>query len=315
MYKFILLFNLFLTITISSKEIQRQQLSMGTFVTITLEEKHKKEIQKGFNLLKKIEHSLSSYSKSALLYRLNQNKTVTADPFLLEAIKKSKLFYQYSNGYFDISIGSVTKKLYHFGEKEQIPSQQALQDAVTNIEDIYIEKNLITLKNHITLDLGGMGKGFAIDKLADYYREQNITHGTIALWGDIQALNPSTISINAPFKEQPFAKLTTLFPNISVSTSGTYRRYIKNKKHHHLINPKTKTQGKAFSSITLITHKNNTLIDAMATAIGVMPYNEAITFLKKHSDIGYLLVTSNKKIRWGNLKNLAKIEWIHSVMP
>jgi thiamine biosynthesis lipoprotein len=315
MYKFIFAFNIFLTLFINAEEIQRQQLIMGTFATIKLDENHKKEIQKGFNLLKKIEKSLSSYDNSALLYRLNQKKNIIADPFLLKAIKKSKLFYQYTNGYFDISIGSVTKQLYHFGENEQIPNQQALQSATTNIDGIHIEKNLITLNENITLDLGGIGKGFAVDRLANYYREKNITYGVIALSGDNQALHTTALYINSPFEKKTFAKLTTLYPNISISTSGTYRRYIKNKKHHHLINPKNKKQGKAFVSITLITDKNNTLIDAMATAIGVMPYDEAMKFLSKHSNIGYLLVTPNRKIRWGNLKNLAKIEWIHSSIP
>jgi len=55
-------------------DTQRQQVIMGTFASISLEEKNKKEIQKGFKLLKEIEKSLSSYDKKALLYKLNKNK-------------------------------------------------------------------------------------------------------------------------------------------------------------------------------------------------------------------------------------------------
>ena len=305
---YILLF-LLISFTLGAKEIQRQQILMGTFVKISLEEKDIKEIQKGFKLIKQIEKSLSSYDKTALLYRLNKERNISADTFLKEALIQSINFNKLSKGYFDISIGSVTKKLYKFGEKESIPSKEALTMAKTDINGIYINKNQISLDDNITLDLGGMGKGFAVDKVANYYREQNISHGIIALSGDIQALHPRTVFIDSPFTGKPFIKLQTLQSNISISTSGTYRRYVKTKEHHHLINPKIKSQGTSFVSITLITKRNNTLIDAMATAIGVMPEREALDFLINHPHIGYILVRPNGNVLYGNLEKLSKVMW------
>lgn len=73
----------------------------------------------------------------------------------------------------------------------------------------------------------------------------------------IQLLHPSNVYLDSPFSNQkPFAKLKTLQPNISVSTSGTYRRYVKTQKYHHLINPKSKKQGRTFISITLYYKKD-----------------------------------------------------------
>jgi thiamine biosynthesis lipoprotein len=155
-----------------------------------------------------------------------------------------------------------------------------------------------------------MGKGFAVDKVAEYYREQNIPHGIITLSGDIQALHPTTVFIDSPFNNKPFIKLQTLKPNTSVSTSGTYRRYVKTKEHHHLIDPKTKKQTKSFVSITLITQQNNTLIDAMATAIGIMPEREALHFLINNPHIGYVLVRANGNVLYGNLEDLVKLFWL-----
>jgi thiamine biosynthesis lipoprotein len=306
----LLILILFIQITLNAKDTQRQQVIMGTFTSITLDKKNNKEIQKGFTILKKIEKSLSSYDKQALLYQLNLNKYVTSDIFLLESIQKSLYFYKLSNGYFNIAIGSVTKELYHFGEEEQIPSVNALKIASTNISSIHIKNNFITIDKNTTLDLGGMGKGYAVDKVANYYREQNISHGIIALSGDIRLLHPTTVYINSPFTNEPFAKLQTLYSNTSVSTSGTYRRYVKDKKHHHLINPKNKKQGRAFTSVTLITQNDNSLIDAMATAISVMPKEEALHFLLNNPHIGYILVRPNGNVLYGNLKKLTKIYWI-----
>ncbi|CAA6798710.1 MAG: Thiamin biosynthesis lipoprotein ApbE [uncultured Sulfurovum sp.] len=307
--KQILLLSLILTCSMS-QAIQRTQLQMGTFGTISLKKESQHEISQGFKLLKEIELSLSSYNKKALLYKLNQYKKVKANNYLLESIHRSQELYTKSNGFFDISIGSVTKKLYNFGEEEQIPSQEALRNASTNINGIHIKDNIISLDKNITLDLGGMGKGFGVDKVGNYYREQNISHGIIALSGDIQVLHPTSVYLDSPFHEKTFAELKILQPNTSISTSGTYRRYVKTQKHHHLINPKTKMQGKSFVSITLITKQNNTLIDAMATAIGVMSVKEALHFLVTNPHIAYILVRPNGNVLYGNLEKLVHVLWL-----
>ena len=107
----------------------RSQVIMGTFCSISLEDNRSKHIQEGFELLKTIELSLSSYDKNAKVYRLNHKEKILSDEYLDEVLKKSREMYQESNGYFDITIGSVTKGLYHFGEKGQVPSQEALEKA------------------------------------------------------------------------------------------------------------------------------------------------------------------------------------------
>ncbi|HHD75451.1 MAG TPA: hypothetical protein ENK95_01350 [Campylobacterales bacterium] len=117
--------------------------------------------------------------------------------------------------------------------------------------------------------------------------------------------------IDSPFTGEPFIKLHTKQPNTSISTSGTYRRFVDNEKHHHLINPKTKKQGRTFSSITLLTHTNNTEIDAFATAIGTMNESQALKLLVNREDIGYLLIKSNGNILYGNLKPFASFTLIY----
>ena len=306
----ILLLLLLIAIQLKAEEISRQQVIMGTFATLKVEKKDKKYISKAFNLMKKIEKSLSSYDKESLLYQLNKKRKIKADPYLFEAISKSKRYYKLSHGYFDITIGSLTKKLYHFGEEERLPTQEEINHAKLNMNAIKVQGETISLEENITLDLGGMGKGYAVDKVANYLREQNISHAIVVLSGDIQALHPTTIYLDSPFSSTIFAKLTTRLPNLSVSTSGTYRRFIKDKAHHHLLNPKTKKQGRSFVSITLLTSKNNTKIDAMATAIGVMSVEEALNFLKRHQEIGYILVRPNGDILQGNSEKLITIEWI-----
>ena len=290
--------------------LSRTRSLMGTYVSISLEGQHNKEISTSFGLIQQIENSLSTYDSNATLAKLNKIHSVPFDDYLAEAIILSKNYYKETNGYFDITIGSISKKLYHFGEKKTYsPTQKELKNAKLNINGVHIDSETLKSDEGIVVDLGGMGKGYAVDKVAVYLKEQNITTGIIALSGDIQCLHLCELYLQSPFSEATFAKVTAKIPNLSTSTSGTYRRYATKKSEHHLINPKTATQGKAFVSVSLFTRSDNSKIDAYATAVSVMPRNEALSFLKRHKKIGYVLVEANGNVLFGNLNELVQIEW------
>ena len=307
--KILLLSSLLPTLLLSTPFQTRTQALMGTFVHISLEEQHNRQISQSFRRIKEIEHSLSSYDSEALVYKLNHTHQVPYDAYLAEAISKSKQYYQDTHGYFDITIGSISKDLYHFGEENStIPSEEALKHAKLGIDTIEINATTIRTEENITIDLGGMGKGYAVDKVADFFAEQNISKGIVALSGDIRCLDVCTFELQSPFSEQTFASLKSKVPQLSISTSGTYRRYVKDTSHHHLINPKTAKQGKAFVSVSLFTHANNTKIDAYATAISVMSKEKALAFLKAHEEIGFILVESDGKIMYGNLEKFVELQ-------
>ena len=293
--------------------LSRTRSLMGTYVTISLEEKHNKEISASFDLIQQIENSLSTYDKNATLAKLNKTHSVPFNDYLAEAITLSQNYYKKTDGYFDITIGSISKKLYHFGEETTYsPTQKELKNAKLNIDGIHINKDDIKSDDGIVIDLGGMGKGYTVDKVTNYLNKQKINRGVIALSGDIQCLHRCELFLQSPFSEATFAKVTAKIPNLSISTSGTYRRYATKKSEHHLINPKTATQGKAFVSVSLFTQADNSKIDAYATAVSVMPKEEAMKFLDNHKKIGYVLVEADGNIIYGNLKVLVDIEWENS---
>lgn len=305
------LFLLLVPIFTFSQMLTRTQAIMGTFVHITLPQEHDKAISTSFEQLKEIEDSLSSYVPH-LVYQLNQMHTVPYNSTLAHAITLSKQFYKETNGYFDISIGSISKNLYHFGEENStIPYRKALQNSKRNIDAIFINEHNISTTKDIVVDLGGIGKGYGVDRVVERLNEQNISQGIIALSGDIRCLDICTFELQSPYSEQTFATLTAKIPQLSISTSGTYRRFVGTQENHHLINPKTATQGRAFVSVSLFTHANNAKIDAYATAISVMPLDVALAFLKAHEEIGFILVKSDSTIVYGNLEQFVSLSWLN----
>jgi FAD:protein FMN transferase len=284
-------------------KISRTQVIMGTFATLSLEEKDVAHIQKGFQYLKDIESILSSYKKDADVYQLNQKKQLTSNPTLKDILTKSKTYHTQTQGYFDITIGSITKALYHFGEAETIPTKEERDNAILGIDQISIQNEVIILGKDITVDLGGIGKGYAVDALSTYYHTLGIKKGQVALSGDIRCLDKCRVGIQDPYDEDKIlSTLHAKVPNLSISTSGTYRRYVKSKTHHHLLNPKSKSQGHSFISVTIVTQADNTLSDVMATAIATMPKSIALKFVESQDNFGYILVTPEGKVIKGNLE-------------
>ena len=286
---------LLLNTTLSADFYSRTKVEMGTFITISLKEKDKEHIEKGFEILKKVNLSLSSYNKDATIYKLNHKKEVRLDEYAYKALNLCRYYYEKTDGFFDISIGSITKNLYRFGENEKIPTKKELNSSKVNFNGIYFDRFKATLDDKIVVDLGGMGKGFGVDRVAEYFKEQNITEGIISVGGDIRCLGICSIGIQDPFSDKIFISFVTVNKNSSITTSGNYNRYVKSTKHNHLINPKTKRPQQDFISITLISNLPNSDIDAYATAASVMGIKKAYQFLDS-LPLAYIILQSDKKI-------------------
>jgi thiamine biosynthesis lipoprotein len=291
--KFLLLFLIFTPALLNAKLITRTQVIMGTFISVKAEDKY--TANSIFKIFKAIENSLSSYKKTALVYKLNKNRKINLDRYLYEALTLSKVFYKNTDGYFDITIGSITKDLYHFGEDERVANQNELKKAKVNIKGIHFNKKNATLDDGIKVDLGGMGKGYAVDKAVESLKAKGVTKAIITASGDIRCLDMCKISVQNPFDNEAMLSFKTLKKDMGISTSGNYNRYVESTKNNHLINPKLKRPQDKFISITLISKMPNSYLDAYATASSVMPLKKAYKFLNS-LELVYVILQSDKKL-------------------
>lgn len=302
MLKLFLVF-LFLAIQVEAKNISRTQVIMSTFIHISLEEQDKDYLQKGFNIVKAVDASLSSYNPKSKIFKLNQDKNITLDKYSHEALILSKKYYKKTHGYFDVTIGSITKDLYRFGEDERVPTNSDLLKAKISLSSLKIKKNKVSIEDGIKVDLGGMGKGFAVGKVAKFYRENHVKNAVIAASGDIRCLSICDIQVKNPFEDAHLVSFETTKNNLGISTSGNYNRYVNSTKNNHLINPKSKKSQTKFISITLIGGLASADLDAYATASSVMPLVLAYKFLDS-LDVGYIVLQSDKKLLIS--KNISK---------
>jgi len=294
--------------------VKRTQVMMGTYISISLPKEKLPLSNLAFECLKKVEMALSSYDENAQIYRLNRERNISISSDTYEALELSKQYYQETQEYFDITIGSITKDLFHFGEQVRLPSQRELSQARVDFNGLHFNKTRAWIDKGVKIDLGGMGKGFGVDKTVELLKEQGLERGMIALSGDIFCFHACEMAIQDPFSAKVLVDFRMAQLNTSISTSGNYRRFVKSKDNNHLINPKTKRSQKSFASITLIsTRYSNADLDAYATAASVMPTTKAFVFLKSLEEVAYLVVTNDKKIYTNEkLKTLTKQMNIHS---
>ncbi|MFT7004747.1 MAG: thiamine biosynthesis lipoprotein [Sulfurimonas sp.] len=286
---------IFFTLTLEAQTFSRTQVIMSTFITISVDEKDKNLVEHGFNIMKKVDASLSSYKKSAVIYRLNRDKKIKLDSYTYQALKESKKLYKNSDGYFDITVGSITKDLYHFGEQERVPTTKELSCAKVNFKGIHFNKDRATLDKGIKVDLGGIGKGFGVDKVAGYFRANGVD-AKISASGDIRCLDICAIDVQDPFSDEILLSFKTSKRDLGITTSGNYNRYVASTKNNHLINPKSKKSQTKFVSITLIGSLSSSFLDAYATASSVMPVRKAYEFLDS-LEVAYIVLQSDAKMK------------------
>jgi len=286
---------LFILLTFTHAEtILRTQLVMGTLVTIKIEKKDAKYINESFDIIRNIDDSISTFKENSIVSKLNKYKKVKLDSISFEALDLSKKYYKNTYGYFNITIGSITKDLFRFGEDERVPSKESLVSAKVNFDALVFDTNKASLLNAYKVDLGGMGKGYGVDKINEYLRSKNVNNAVVSASGDIRCLGVCTIGIQSPFSDALMLTFKTLKINTGISTSGNYNRYVKDKINNHLINPNTKQPARNFTSITLVGDMKSSALDAYATAISVMPKDKAYKFLD-NLDVGYVVVEVDGK--------------------
>ena len=294
MVKFLLFLYLLFAVNANAELIQRSKVLMGTFASISVDAQHKELIKPSFEIIRNVENSLSSYKETSPIFKLNKNKKALLDEYSYEALRASLEYYKQTNGYFNIAIGTITKVLYRFGANERMSSKKALKNALISINALFFTKERAFIKEGIKIDLGGMGKGFGVDKVIEFLKKKDIREAVVALSGDIRCINSCKIAINNPLNKESVL-LTCTVKNMGISTSGNYNRYVNNTKYNHLINPKTKSSEQNFKSVTLISKLPNADLDAYTTAVSVMPKRKAYEFLQS-LHVAYIILDAQNNL-------------------
>ena len=235
------------------------------------------------------ESRYSAYKEDSFLNTINQNAGQYPTPC---TPKDYKLFNtsikasEQTGGLFDISIGALSHGAYHFGfDNEQKASQEEIekQKNLINYKNIILTPDSIMLnKKGMRLDLGGIGKGYVAKQIALFLTQKGASKILVNVGGEIITRGKSyTVSIKDPFSENNLAYIKTSKKDISISTSGSYERFI-DKKNHHILNTFKGISSPYFSAMTVMQNGwNIDKLDAYATALFNQKTEKNIALCKK----------------------------------
>ncbi len=271
------------------KEIKNEIMATDIFICVTDEKASQKEIQdsidKAFDILRDIEKRFSRFLANNELSSFNKaSGNIKISDDLMEMLEKSLHFNKFTNGAFDISIlPNLISEGYNVSKKSGYYKSNSKNDSPTlpsfsKITDLVLDKqNKTAFKpRDLKIDLGGIAKGFAVDKVSKFLR-QKYQNFLVDAGGDIFA-SGSDLKNNYPYWaveiENPLEpdKSTDILmlSNKSVATSGINRRkWIKDgQQKNHIIDPNT---GKSVSNNLLaVTVVANTATEADVLAKGLL---------------------------------------------
>jgi len=230
--------------------------------------------------LDRLERELSRFIKNSDIYRINKlapSESVTIGLDTLECLKLSNRLCIETNGAFDITFGSLVDR------------QKTHQPLMINQLELDIDRNTVTLlSDQISIDLGGIGKGYALDRMAELLHEWDIK---IAL---IHGGTSSVLTLGTPNEKQGWP-ITLRNPtdlkqvlacikleNQAVSGSGL-------QKGQHIINPRTTLPIEGKIAAWIISPSAATS-DALSTAFMVMTPDEIKNYCQEHKNVRAVIV-------------------------
>ena len=272
----------------------RTGMAMNTVIRLSIKAHDDDSLEDAFDLLRSLDESLSMYDPSSDVACINDYAgicTVYVPPYVVDVVRKAVHLHDITDGIFNPLIGAVTR-LWKINRADgSIPSTESLDEAVklTDISKMVIQRNNIFLKEKgCVLDLGGIAKGFAGDKIAGLFRKNGITSALIDLGGNICVVGKNfdgelwKIGIRDPFEPFSAPALVVSVHDCSVITSGNYERFkiVDGKKYSHFFDPKTGNSIiNDLLSVTVI-HEDGALADGLATAFMTAGFDKACKMSK-----------------------------------
>ncbi|MBR2207429.1 MAG: FAD:protein FMN transferase [Synergistaceae bacterium] len=310
---FILVFCGLLSLALREPEkISRSSFSMNTLINMAIYSDDGKILDSAYDLLNKLDKELSMYDLSSDISTINLNagiRSVRAPREVIDAVKESLRLYNLTGGVFNPLIGSVTKLWKINQQGDFIPSQESLDAAIklSDIKNLEINEseNEIFLKTQgCMIDLGGIAKGYASDRIVELLKNNGIKSALIDLGGNIYVIGKKleddsnwNIGVRDPSAPYNSPALVLSVHDTSVITSGGYERFktINGKKYTHFFDVKT---GEAITndllSATVIT-PDGSLADGLATAFMASSYEKSLDILKDiPADVGVVFIKYNK---------------------
>ncbi len=289
-----------------------QMFAMDTFIDLKAQgengEKALLEAEKEINRLEKL---FSPTIEQSEIFTINQyaaKQTVTVSKDTFDLIEKAKEYCNITEGAFDITIAPVVKAWGFTEEVKRVPTDEEIQQKLQLVDNnkLHIDKqnSTVYLENeNMSIDLGGIAKGYASDKVNEILKKNDISSAVISLGGNVSVTGKRPdgtkwrIAVQDPMNREGYVGILNV-EDTSVITSGVYQRFFEQdgKKYHHIIDTKTgKPTQTGLLSVTIVCD-DGAMADALSTSVMVAGLQKGSELWRKLGNFGMIVITDSNEM-------------------
>jgi thiamine biosynthesis lipoprotein len=257
-------------------QVQRVELAdevMGTTFSVVLYGQDRSHLERTAGAAiaeaQRLDALLSNYKTDSELSRVNRlaaDRPVSVSAELFALLASCADYSRSSDGAFDVTVGPLMKVWgFYRGEGELAPATEVARVLpLVGMQHVQLDRAARTVRfdrGGVEIDLGGIGKGYAVDRIADIVRNQSVDSAFISAGGSsIYAIGRSPdevrgwrVAIRDPYDPRRTAAEVTL-ENESLSTSGTTEKFFRanGRVYSHLMDPRTGYPAHGVLSVSVV---------------------------------------------------------------
>lgn len=301
------------------QRVEVKDSAMGTTLTfIAYTNQHVDEaavragIARAIEEMRRLEDLMSEWRADSEIGRLNAQagEWVSVSPATLEVVEKSLWVGKLSGGVFDITFQTMSG-LWRFGgdsdPQPKLPAQAAVAAAKKLVDyrkvEVNAERSALRIGKEQKIGLGGIAKGYIVDRAASILKNAGIDAFLVQAGGDLYGAGKKpdgsrwVSGIQDPRGAQGSFFATLELEDHAFSTAGDYARsyVIGKKRYHHIIDPRTGYPATACRSVT-IWAKDAFVADAIDDAVFILGPERGLELVESTDDAGAVIVDSQNRV-------------------
>jgi thiamine biosynthesis lipoprotein len=255
----------------------------------------------------RLEAQLTVYRDESEVSQLNQRAAsadVEVEERLYDLLESAARLTAETGGAFDVTAGTLIKAWGFFRGPRRVPAPDELAEARDRIgmQHVTLDSERHTVRYQragLEINLGSIGKGYALDRVAELLREQwgvrsSLLHGghssVYAMGTAPSDARGWTVGLSHPWQPERRLALVRLRDRAMGTSAATFRHLEYNgRKLGHILDPRTGWPAEGMASASVVA-PSAAEADALATAFYILGVDGARAYCETHTDIGAILL-------------------------
>jgi thiamine biosynthesis lipoprotein len=296
--------------------VERSYESMGTELRVSVwtadEDAATDAIASVFTEMDRLENALSHWVEGSEIGRLNASAGMKPEPVsaeLRELLAVARQVSDWTDGKFDVTFAAMSG-LWKFDYQNRdgtVPDREevARRRKLINYRDLVVDDEAGTAflrRAGMAVSLGGIGKGYAVDRARDILRRRGFADFMVRFGGDLYVAG---LSGDRPWKlgiQDPRGPADRIFASASLSdrtlsTSGDYERFFlkDGRRYHHIIDPATGEPASGCRSVTILAG-SATIADGLSTGVFVLGPEAGMALIERLPDVEGVIVGQDNRV-------------------